>query len=63
MTSGSSIAARDMDLLDYFAAKAMGQLIDKSYKKDLDPDTLAVDSYMIAEAMMRERNRDYSKDD
>jgi hypothetical protein len=55
--------ARDMDLLDYFAAKAMAEFIARNTADEWDQEDISVMSYVMAEAMIKERDRDYSKDD
>jgi len=55
--------ARDMDLLDYFAAYAMTAFIFRNTADEWDQEDISVMSYVMAEAMIKERDRDYSKDD
>ena len=57
------IAARDMDLLDYFAAYAMAAYIVKNTTNERYDEDISVMSYRMAEAMIEERNMVYSKDD
>lgn len=45
-----------MDLRDYFAAKAMQEMILRAIDEKVMPDELAVNSYIFADAMMEARN-------
>lgn len=47
-----------MDLRDYFAAAALTGIYDKAVSEGLPPDQIAVACYMMAEAMMKEREND-----
>jgi len=57
------ILAQDMDLLDYFAAKAMAEFVAQNTAGEWDQEDISAMSYVMAEAMIKERDRDYSKDD
>lgn len=46
---------RDIDLLDYFAARAMAAYIARNTVGEWDHEDIAVISYGMAEAMCKER--------
>jgi hypothetical protein len=46
-----------MDLRDYFAAKALQGMVERAVKLNIDPDFMAEDSYKIADAMMKAREK------
>ena len=46
-----------MDLRDYFAAKAMQSFLSKQWSEFVPDNTIAQDSYNIADAMIEERKK------
>ena len=53
----SHITEQGMTLRDYFAAKAMQGFL-STVKIDCPDDLIAIDSYNLADAMMKARNHD-----
>lgn len=53
------LASKDADLRDQFAQFALLGMVQyaTSEKAGMDHDAIAQDAYMLADAMMRERNR------
>jgi hypothetical protein len=51
---------QDITLRDYFAAYAMQSMNSREDYKDTPADFIALDAYTLADAMIKERNRDPS---
>ena len=51
------IPMRDLDLRDYFAAKAMEGIVDSSVDAGLETTQIADSAYRIADAMMKAREK------
>ena len=48
--------SKDLDLRDYFAARALTGIYNKAVSEGLPPDQIAVACYMMAQAMLDERD-------
>ena len=53
-------AKDSLTVLDYFAGKALGELVSMGPEQDLGFDEIAEAAYAIAEAMLAERNKRYT---
>lgn len=47
---------KDLDLRDYFAARALTGIYNRAVLEGLPPDQIAVACYMMAQAMLDERD-------
>lgn len=59
MVNGDSVSkmAQGMTILDYFAAQAMQGIMSDIKTEGMDYETLALNSYEIAQAMLKEREK------
>ena len=53
-------AKDSLTVLDYFAGKALGELVCMGPEQDLGFDEIAEAAYVIAEAMLAERNKRFT---